>query len=196
MDNLDYNPFGGPKAMDTGAGGSVDNQSGECGCLESINPGQKMEQIYFYDSNGNLTNISATNTPWFNQEFTYDALNRLETATGAYGSISFTYDGVGNRLSRTVDAQTDTYSYVVGTNQLDQISGPNAATFSHDASGNITAIDSRTFIFNQNNRLIRVEEGLDILGEYTYNGLGQRQLKEVDGVVTVFHYDFDGNIIA
>ena len=50
--------------------------------------------------------------------------------------------------------------------------------FSHDANGNISAIDGRTFVYNQNNRLIRVEEGLDILGEYTYNGLGQRQVKE------------------
>ena len=29
-----------------------------------------------------------------------------------------------------------------------------------------------------------------------YNGLGQRVIKEVDGVTTVFHYDFNGNIIA
>ena len=51
-------------------------------------------------------------------------------------------------------------------------------------------------MYNQNNWLIRVEEDLDILGEYTYNGLGQRAIKAVDGVTTVFHYDFDGNIIA
>ncbi|CAB1058714.1 Rhs family protein, partial [Olavius sp. associated proteobacterium Delta 1] len=196
MDNMAYNPFGGPKAMDNGSGGSVDNQSGECGCLEKINPGAKMEQVYSYDNNGNLTNIAATNTPWLSQDFTYDALNRLETATGNYGSVSYTYDGVGNRLSKTIDAQADTYSYVPGTNRLDQIAGANPAAFSYDANGNITDIDSKTFIYNQNNRLIRVEEGLDILEEYTYNGLGQRQIKEVAGVATVFHYDFDGNIIA
>jgi len=44
--------------------------------------------------------------------------------------------------------------------------------------------------------LIRVEDGANILGEYTYNALGQRMTKNVNGVVTVFHYDFDGNIIA
>jgi len=41
-----------------------------------------------------------------------------------------------------------------------------------------------------------VEEDSVILGEYTYNGLGQRIIKEVDGVTTIFHYDFDGNIIG
>jgi YD repeat-containing protein len=50
--------------------------------------------------------------------------------------------------------------------------------------------------YNQNNRLIRVEEDSVILVEYTYNGLGQRIIKEADGATTIFHYDFDGNIIG
>ena len=41
-----------------------------------------------------------------------------------------------------------------------------------------------------------VEENGDILGEYIYNGLGQRIIKNAGGVTTVFHYDFNGNIIA
>ena len=68
--------------MDTGAGGTVDNQSGECNCLESINACQMMEQVYTYDDNANMTDIAATNTPWLSQSFTYDALNRLATASG------------------------------------------------------------------------------------------------------------------
>ena len=87
---------------------------------------------------------------------------------GLYGAIDSTYDNVGNRLTRTIEAQTDTYSYVAGTNRLDQIAGPNATAFSYDANSNITDIDSRAFVYNQNNRLVRVEEGFDILGEYTY----------------------------
>ncbi len=99
-------------------------------------------------------------------------------------------------MTREVGGQIDGYAYVPGTNRLSQITGPNAAGFSYDASGNITAVDNFSFIYNQNNRLIRVEEGTEVLGEYTYNGLGQRVLKDADGQVTVFLYDFDGNIIA
>jgi uncharacterized protein RhaS with RHS repeats len=40
------------------------------------------------------------------------------------------------------------------------------------------------------------EENLTSLGEYEYNGLGQRITKIVDSTTTVFHYDFDGNIIG
>ena len=50
--------------------------------------------------------------------------------------------------------------------------------------------------YNQNNRLVRVEENGDILGEYTYNGLGQRIIKEVNGNTVIFHYDLNGKLIA
>lgn len=194
--NMTYDPFGRPSGMDTGTGSSVSNQSGQCNCLEKINPGQMMEQVYTHDSNGNIIDIQATNVSWLSQSFAYDALNRLESATGVYGTIGYTYDKVGNRLTRAVGGQTDTYSYVAGTNRLDQITGPNPVAFTYDANGNITGIDLKTLIYNQNNRLIRVEEGANVLGEYTYNGLGQRVKKDVEGVETVFLYDFDGNIIA
>jgi len=41
-----------------------------------------------------------------------------------------------------------------------------------------------------------VEENSLVLGEYTYNGLGQRVIKTVDGTTTVFHYDLSGKLIA
>jgi RHS repeat-associated protein len=44
--------------------------------------------------------------------------------------------------------------------------------------------------------LIRVEEQGSTLGEYVYNGLGQRVIKEVNAESTLFHYDFNGNLIA
>ena len=34
------------------------------------------------------------------------------------------------------------------------------------------------------------------MGEYTYNGLGRRVIKNAGGETTVFLYDFDGNIVA
>jgi RHS repeat-associated protein len=196
VNNLAYNPFGPAKDLGIGSGGTVNNTTNQSGNLEVINPGEQMEQIYTYDGNRNLLSVRGTNTPWYNQDFDYDALNRLLSADGIFGTIDFTYDNVGNRLTRTVDSQVDTYNYQPGASRISQITGANPAAFSHDTNGNITDIDSRTYVYNQNDRLVRVEEGIDILGEYTYNGLGQRQIKEVDGVTTVFHYDFDGNIIA
>jgi len=196
VDNLAYKPFGKPTGMTTGSGGTVNNVSEECDCLTVINPGQPMERTFSYDHSGNLTSITGTNTPWYNHNFTYDPLNRLMSATGPYGTISYTYDKVGNRLTRTADGQTDTYTYFSGTNKLQAITGPNATSFAYDFNGNVTAMGAKTFVYNQNNRLIRVEEGGNVLEEYTYNGLGQRVIKMAGGNATIFHYDFDGKIVG
>jgi len=196
INNMTYNPFGSPKGLSTGSGGVVNNHSGECGCIERANPGEQMERIYTYDSNRNLIDIHAPNLPWYNQTFTYDALNRLISAEGRYGSISYTYDEVGNRLTQTVNGDTENYTYLPGTNKLDHITGDNPTSFAYDANGNSTGIGNKTLIYNQNNRLIRVEEDNLALGEYTYNGLGQRVTKTVDGVTTIFHYDLNGKLIA
>ena len=193
MSNFSYRPFGIAGGMDTGSGGTVSNIFDEAGRLTVANPGAPKERTYTYDDIGNLTGVSAPNTPWYSRTFGYDALNRLEHAEGPFGTIDFTYDGVGNRLTKTANSDIETYTYAAGTNRIQEITGPVAYTY--DANGNITGIGDKTLIYNQNNRLVRVEENSDILGEYTYNGLGQRVIKAVDGVTTVFHYDFNGNII-
>ena len=182
--------------LSAGAGGEVNNHSGECGCLTVANPGEQMERIYTYDNNRNLIDIHAPDVPWYNQSFTYDALNRLTDATGRYGTTGYTYDDVGNRLTRAVNGETETYSYIPGTNKLQEITGANPTSFTYDANGNTTGMGDKTLTYNQNNRLIRVEENSVVLGEYTYNGLGQRVIKEADGVTTIFHYDLNGKLIA
>src|SRR6185369_16174695 len=53
---------------------------------------------YSYDPAGNVTSIADGIAPSHGQTFGYDVLNRLTSATGAYGSYSYTYDSVGNRL--------------------------------------------------------------------------------------------------
>ena len=194
MSNFSYRPFGIAGGMDTGSGGTVSNIFDEAGRLTVANPGSPKERTYTYDDIGNLTGVSAPNTPWYSRTFGYDALNRLEHAEGPFGTIDFTYDGVGNRLTKTANSDIETYTYAAGTNRIQEITGPVA--YNYDANGNIIGLGNKVLTYNQNNRLIRVEEDSDILGEYTYNGLGQRVIKEVDGVTTVFHYDFNGNIIA
>jgi len=194
--NLSYRPFGIAKEMNTGAGGTVNNEFDLSGRLTVANPSTDKKRTYTYDNSGNLTSVTAPNTPWYNRTYTYDALNRLDHAEGPYGIIDYTYDAVGNRLTKVENDHTEAYNYITGTNKLNEITDAETIPYTHDANGNIIGIGNKTLIYNQNNRLIRVEENGNILGEYTYNGLGQRVIKEADGVTTVFHYDFNGNIIA
>jgi RHS repeat-associated protein len=196
MNNFSYLPFGPAAYMDTGTGSAVINVFDEFYRMTVANPGGQTERFYTYNANGNITNIDVTNNQSKNQAFTYDPLNRLLTASGIYGSIGYTYDKVGNRLIRTVNDDTETCSYISGTNKLQEITGSNPATFAYDTNGNTTGIGGITLIYDQNNRLIRAKEDSNVLGEYTYNGLGQRVIKQAGGVTTLFFYDFSGNLVG
>jgi len=196
VNNLTYLPFGPAKGMDIGTGNAVNNLFDELYRMTVANPGAEKERTYTYDANDNITLINVTNNMDKNQTFTYDSLNRLIEATGIYGPISYTYDNVGNRLTRTLDDQTETYNYITGTNKLQEIIGPNPATFTYDPNGNTTAIGDKSFIYNQNNRLIMSDKNGTTLDEYTYNGLGQRVKKATEDQTILFIYDKDGNLIT
>jgi RHS repeat-associated protein len=195
--NLTYRPFGGPLGLTNGFGGTVNNVAGECDCLTVSNPGQPRERTYGYDANRNLTSITGTSTPWYSQTFGYDQLNRLTSAAGRYGSISYTYDDVGNRLTRNTNGTVETYTYFTGTNSLQAVTGgQNPRTFSYDANGNITSDGTLTFIYDQSNQLTEVEQGANNVATYTYNGLGERAIKQAGTNTTIYHYDLDGKVIA
>ncbi|MBW1812305.1 MAG: hypothetical protein JRJ39_01165, partial [Deltaproteobacteria bacterium] len=196
VDNLEYRPFGSAEGMGTGNGGTVSNIYDQNARLVVANPGAPKEQSYTHDANGNKTSISGASTPWFNRTYGYDALNRLINATGSFGAINYGYDKVGNRVSVNENGQVNNYNYTPGTNRLENISGASSVTYTYDANGNITSIGDKALTYNQNNRLIKVEEGANTLGEYTYNGLGQRVAKQVGTDTTYFIYDFEGKLIA
>lgn len=64
-------------------------------------------------------------------------LHRLLYASYGYG---YGYDAIGNRLAKTVGANTDTYAYSATSNQLATLaraSGP-ARSFTFDANGSTT----------------------------------------------------------
>ena len=61
-----------------------------------------------YDANGNIKSIQTCLDSTKEQAFTYDALDRLSTATssGIWGSLGWTYDGVGNRQTENTEQHT------------------------------------------------------------------------------------------
>ena len=91
--------------------------------------------------------VSAANS----QALTYDALDRLTGATGAYGSLAYTYDSIGNRLTETPSAAT--------VNMLDGLGSINA------------------FAYNQAGRVATVLSGGQQTMQYTYDAFGQRLVK-------------------
>jgi len=149
-----------------------------------------------YAPAGNITAITDNVVPTESRSFSYDKLYRLVQATGPYGKIDYAYDNVGNRLERTENGQIESYSYFSGTNRLYQITETDPVTFGHDSNGNTAIMGDRTLEYNQNNRLISVTEDGETLGQYVYNGNGQRIKKTTADGVVIFHYDQFGNIIG
>ena len=145
-----------------------------------------------YDGNGNILMTFGAE----NQDFTYDALNRLDTASGAHGIRDYDYDANGNRTQLTADSATTRYGYTPQTNRLAAIDG-DSQVIELDANGNTTQLRGMALSYTPDNRLKAVTGYAD----YRYNGLGQRvyKLAKVSGAVgqgdkRVFHYGQDGKL--
>ena len=189
--NIAYKPFGGMSGITYGNGLSGAVSYDIQYRITGITAGAVMSLSYpTYDNNGNIQTIQDQLDPTKNKSFTYDALDRLSTGTaaGIWGSLGWTYDGVGNRLTENGNI----YTYAPNTNKLTSVNG---ISFGYDNNGNTTTQAARIYTYNQNQRLIQVADGA-MTANYTYNDSGQRVKKNVNGTITIFHYSLNGQIIA
>jgi RHS repeat-associated protein len=194
--NVSYLPFGPLSGFTYGNGTTVTKTFDQLYRLTDLAAGTVQSLAYTLDPVGNITAITNNLDDTRNQAFGYDDLYRLASAAGIYGAMAYTYDKAGNRLTETVNGETDTYTYQTGTSRLSAVTGVNPESFTLDANGNTTGMDEKTLIYNQNNRLIRVSENASAVGEYVYNGNGQRIKKIAAGEATIYHYDRFGNLIG
>jgi RHS repeat-associated protein len=137
-----------------------------------------MDLNYTYTNNGNVQNINT-------ESYSYDGLDRLISTSGPWGSITYTYDAVGNRLTKTEGSTT---SYTYGSyNRLTSSSTPNI-NYTYDNNGNmITKNDgsSWSYSYDYSNMLTKVVKGSDVLGQYYYDGEGKRVKVTENGATRV-----------
>ena len=191
-----HKPFGGIASMTYGNGLNRTVSYDQQYRISSITTGAVQNLPYSHDANGNITGITNSLNPTKNKTFGYDALDRLTGGAGPWGTLSWTYDGVGNRQTQVENGATSTYAYESGTNKLTGVTGATPLSFTLDQNGNTTSENAKTFTYNQNNRLIKATESGTTKGEYTYNASGQRATKTAGGTTTVYHHDQSGNLIA
>lgn len=210
VENISYQAFGQSTGLNMGNGNASSNLYDESGRLRHSNANTQGEHFYKYDKNGNIIGIYTNRIVARNQNapdnefFDYDPMGRLLSARGPYGTISYTYDHVGNRLTRTINDETETYSYLTGTNKIENITGAEIIDFTYDAAGNTITKGDMTLTWNDNNRLSHAEKPDEMIVDYVYNGLGQRVWKKISMLSTspqiysstIEHYDFDGKIIT
>lgn len=177
--------------------------------LVSQTHGSVLNRDYRYDAAGNLVDISDHLDSSRSQSMAYDALNRLGTASGPYGALSYSYDATGNRLAVTRGSVADAYSYGTGSHRLLATAD---WTFNYDTGGNVTARVDRGdaddngvfYHYDDHNRLQRVtrrdtvggEQQETVLASYLYNAAGQRATRQRNDSQVHFVYDSQGQLLA
>jgi len=159
-----------------------------------------MNYAFSYDPVGNILAINDAMNTANAKSYAYDLLDHLSSATGPWGTLSWAYDGNGNCLSQK---NGTSYNYKYDANRLASITNGHTTNYGYDNAGNTTSDGTREFIYNQNNRLIKAIENGKTVGEYTYNGKGERVTKKTGPAATnsassqntAYHYDLTGTLI-
>jgi len=202
-----YKPFGGMTNLTYGNGIQQAISYDQQYRITNITANSIQNLSYGYDKNGNIAQITDNLNNAKSQTYGYDSLDRLANAQGPWGGLAYIYDKAGNRTTENHNDLSTAYGYKPNTNQLITMTGEKNYAFGFDANGNTTTENNRHYIYDQNQRLIKVAEqtttkdGQDVTntttkGEYTYNGSGQRQKKTVNGQTTYFVFDQQGQLIA
>ena len=167
------------------------------------------EYSYTLNSLGNATALLTTfpDGSQKQEKYSYDSLDRITQVV--YGStavagandktVSYTYDGVGNRQTQTTKISgtvTQTLTYTYGSeNRLLQVTdqaGNQIAAYVYDAAGNriqkTTPSGDTFYTYDERNLLTSVLTPTDYI-TYAYNGTAQRASKTVDGVTTKYIVD-------
>jgi len=151
-----------------------------------------VQNEYTYDAAGNrLTNqISDQNGPVRTEEYGYDALNRLTDVDYDDGEVQgYAFDAMGNRLSKTVNGTSESYTYNAANMLLTRGTG----SYTNDANGNTLTGGGRTNTWDGQNRLTECVNG-NTTTEFTYGSDGLRR-QSVTGNDTT-DYVLDGNSVV
>ena len=158
------------------------------GRLASVSAVDAGTIAFNYDTAGNL--IQITDALDESQSYTYDANHRILTGTDELGVVIFanTYDTQG-RIIEQEDASTSnlagTLSYTEATD------GSRVTTVYSDRTG-----ASKTYVHDDQYRLISLTDELGNTETYTYDSNGNRtSVTDALGRVIRYYYDLAGNLI-
>ncbi|MGH9240431.1 MAG: hypothetical protein ACRD3G_20485 [Vicinamibacterales bacterium] len=155
--------------------------------VESITAGPMQFTYGSYDGVGNVGAIGDSR-PGFAQAFTYDATDRLQTATGAYGSAAFAYDAHGNRQS----ANGSTYTYQSGTLRLSNFNG---TPYTYDNNGNTLTAGGVIYTYTKHNMLATAAVAGGTAA-YGYDADDLRIKKAFAGTTTYYLRGLGGEVLS
>lgn len=122
-----------------------------------------------YDYNDNLSRL----IDWVDRNndvdnLVYDGVDRLTSADGKWGTGRYSYDGLGNVLSRSLNNSTISYKYNA-LNRLNNLTGAYAYGYQYDARGNVTNNGRYSLAYNLGQQMTAAK-GIN----YVYDGHNRR----------------------
>jgi RHS repeat-associated protein len=130
--------------------------------------------------------------------YTYDPVYRLtqevidEPGTANDQTITYTYDGVGNRTLMTRNGVVTTYVYDANDRLVSETTGASTLTSTYDNNGNLKSRGNDSYTYGVENRLISASVqtgGNPGTVAYTYDADGMRTSRTASGVTTTFLVD-------
>ncbi|MCG7910284.1 MAG: hypothetical protein JAY82_10970 [Candidatus Thiodiazotropha taylori] len=188
-------PFGPINAQTFGNGLQLNRTFDQDYQLIAQTLGNVLDDSYGHDPVGNITSWQDLLQTSRNQSFDYDELDRLTSALGAYGDLGYSYDAIGNRLSKTEDGVSETYSYILDTHRLEEILGSTTDSRQYDAAGNTISSLLGSYTYDDQNRMVGFSK-TGTAASYGYNGKGERVRKTVNGTLTRFRFGPNGALLG
>ncbi len=148
------------------------------------NSSDLLNLTYTYDDAGNILQMKDNPNGQLKEQwdYTYDSLDRLITASGGpqgdFYSLNYVYDSTGNRIQ--LNNTVYTYNEM---NELLTQEGDTNYTYTYDECGNCITKNNGEIVleyhYDEENRLLSVEENDQITEQYIYDGDGKR-IKKID----------------
>jgi RHS repeat-associated protein len=177
----------------------VDNQNGTDRIIDKTYhyTTQSSQQTY-YDNDGRIKKIADNLDPNYTATYTYDAYNRLSSASGgSYGSTyyrSYSYDPWGNLgavFTSPDNLNATSYSVALATNRVNSVTtqlygwAAQTVNYTWDAAGNLTNDGLRTYTYDAAGR----QKEAGAVGQNTvgYDGDGQR-VRKIENWGTPIYY--------
>ena len=141
--------------------------------------GHALDLNYTYTPRGMVEamndNVDITNSRFYE----YDAQGRLETASGPWGSGSFTYDSVGNIRAKSLGNRNIILDYTDGLNRVTKSTDSGETgirNITYDDRGNVEYLGEQRFFYSATDRpRVRRSTGAgNGFGKYRYDGHGRR----------------------
>jgi len=179
------------------------NAGGRLTALRNLKSDRSVISIfsYTYDALGNRTGVGEGNgdiVTW-SYDPTYQLTREQRSGANAYDT-TFTYDGVGNRLTQVASGATTTYVYDAANELTTSEDDTGVATFTYDANGNTAGEirpngDRVTYTWDIENHLTKVELPSAVVNTVTLDGDGKRRsIEDSDGLRNII-WDAE-NILA